>query len=529
MSHPGAPRGIVYLVGAGPGDPGLLTVRGRDLLATCDAIATDALANPAIVAAACLANPSVEVHDVGKRGGSGESASQEAINALLVRLGRAGKRVVRLKGGDPLVFGRGSEEAQALARAGVPFELVPGVTAGVAVPAYAGIPVTHRGVATSVTFVTGHENPDKPEAQTDWAALARSGGTIVLYMGVKTLPRIAAALVAGGRSPDTPAAAVQWGTHAQQRTVTATLATLADAIAEAGLGAPVITVIGDVVALREEIAWFDRLPLFGRRIVVTRASAQASGLRDALAAQGAEVLELPALRVEPLDHAPLMAALRRIGEYRWLVLTSQNAVALLWEALRAAGLDARALGGVRLACVGRATSDALLARGLAADVVPERFVAEAVLEALAARDDVRGARMLYVAAEGARAVLPDGLRALGARVDVVAAYRTVSGGAASDELRAALDAGRVDAVTFASASAVRGYVEAVGADRARRAPAISIGPVTTAAARAEGIEVAAEAATASIEALVETTVAVVTSGRRNGSTMASPILQGGRA
>jgi uroporphyrinogen III methyltransferase/synthase len=416
---------------------------------------------------------------------------------------------VRLKGGDPLVFGRGSEEAQALAAAGIPFELVPGVTAGVAAPAYAGIPVTHRGVATSVTFVTGHEDPAKPDTGTDWAALARSGGTIVLYMGVKTLPRIAEALVAGGMAPDTPAAAVQWGTHARQRTVTATVATLADAIARAGLGAPVITVIGPVVALREQIAWFDRLPLFGRRVVVTRASAQASGLRDALAVQGAEVLDLPALRVEPLDAAPLAAAVRRLADYDWIVLTSQNAVALLWEALRAAALDARALAGARIACVGAATREALLARGLAADVVPTRSVAEAVLDALAARSDVRGARVLYVAAQGARTVLPDGMRALGCTVDVVTAYRTVSDGAGAEELRAALARGDVDAVTFASASAVRGYVDAVGAELARRAPAVTIGPVTTEAARAAGIPLAAEAAVASIDALVATVVAAV--------------------
>jgi uroporphyrinogen III methyltransferase/synthase len=507
MAREGA-AGIVYLVGAGPGDPGLLTVRGQELLARCDAIAADALANPAIVAAARRANPGVEVHDVGKRGGSGDSASQAAINDLLVRLAREGRRVVRLKGGDPLVFGRGSEEAQALAAAGIAFEIVPGVTAGVAAPAYAGIPVTHRGVATSVTFVTGHEDPAKADTQTDWAALARSGGTIVLYMGVKTLPRIAGALIAGGMAPDTPAAAVQWGTRARQRTVVATLATLSDEIMQAGLGAPVITVIGPVVSLREEIAWFDRLPLFGRRVVVTRASAQASGLRDALAAQGAEVLELPALRVEPLDPAPLAAAVRRLADYEWVVLTSQNAVALLWEALRAAGLDARALAGLRVACVGAATSDALLARGLAADVVPARFVAEAVLDALAARADVRGARVLYVAAEGARAVLPDGMRALGCTVDVVAAYRTVPDGEGAEALQAALERGDVDAVTLASASAVRGYVDAVGVDLARRAPAVTIGPVTSDAARAASIPVAAQATTATIDALVAAVVAL---------------------
>jgi uroporphyrinogen III methyltransferase/synthase len=504
-----ASSGIVYLVGAGPGDPSLLTVRGRDLLASCDVIAADALANPAIVAAARLTNPAVEVLDVGKRGGSSESASQDAINALLVQLGRDGKRVVRLKGGDPLVFGRGSEEAQALAAAGVAFEFVPGVTAGIAAPAYAGIPVTHRGVATSVTFVTGHEDPSKPDTQTDWAALARAGGTIVLYMGVKSLPRIAAALTNGGLSPETPAAAVQWGTHARQRTVVATVATLADAIAREGLGAPVITIIGDVVALRDEIAWFDRKPLYGKRIVVTRASAQATGLRDALAELGADILELPALRIEPLDDAPLRSALGRLHEFGWVIFTSQNAVQISWDALFADGKDTRAFAQSRLACVGSATRDALRARGIAADVVPERYVAEGVLETMGTRGDVRGARVLYLCAEGARDVLPAGLRAIGCDVTVVPVYRSVATGTASDELRAAVSGGAA-AVIFASASAVRGYVDAVGQDSARRTAAVSIGPVTTDAIHAAGIPLGAEAAEASVAALVAATLRFVT-------------------
>jgi uroporphyrinogen III methyltransferase/synthase len=303
-------------------------------------------------------------------------------------------------------------------------------------------------------------------------------------------------------SPDTPAAAVQWGTYPRQRTVVATITTLADAAERQGLSAPVITVIGDVVSLRDRIAWFDRLPLFGRRVIVTRASAQATGLRDALAAAGADVLELPALRVEPLDAAPLEAALSRLEQYAWLVVTSQNAVAMVWDALRALGRDARALAQLRIACVGRSTADALLACGIAADVVPTRFVAEAVLEALASRSDVRSSRVLYLAAEGARDVLPAGLRALGCTVDVVSLYRTVADGSGADVLRDALARGAVDAVTFASASAVRGYVDAVGVELARRAPAVSIGPVTSDAVRAAGIPLAAEAEEASIPSLV---------------------------
>src|SRR6185437_9009517 len=289
------PHGIVFLVGAGPGDPGLLTLRGGELLVTCDAVVYDALANPALLALASVqdrAEP-IELHDVGKRGGASESARQQEINTLLVKLAGEGKRVVRLKGGDPFVFGRGSEEAQALAKAGVAFEVVPGVTAGIAAPAYAGIPVTHRGLSTSVTFVTGHEDPEKGEATVDWSALARAGGTIVLYMGVKTT----------------------------QRTVTATLSTLVDAIAAAKLSAPVITVIGPVATLRDEIAWFDRRPLFGKRIVVTRASAQAQSLTARLSAAGADVLEMPATRIEPADAATVRHAIDRLHEFDWLVLT----------------------------------------------------------------------------------------------------------------------------------------------------------------------------------------------------------------
>jgi uroporphyrinogen III methyltransferase/synthase len=503
--------GIVYLVGAGPGDPALLTVRGRDLLATCDIIATDALANPAIVATARLTNPHVEILAVGKRGGSSESASQDSINALLVELGRSGKRVVRLKGGDPLVFGRGSEEAQALAAAGVMFEIVPGVTAGIAAPAYAGIPVTHRGVATSVTFVTGHEDPSKPDTQTDWTALARAGGTIVLYMGVRSLPRITAALVSGGMSPDTPAAAVQWGTHARQRTVVATVATLTDAIAREGLGAPVITIIGHVVSLRDEITWFDRKPLFGKRVVVTRASAQATGLRDALSALGADIVEVPALRIERLDDAPLRAALGQLNQFQWVIFTSQNAVQIVWDTLLAGGQDTRAFAQCRFACVGSATRDALRSRGIEADIVPERYVAEGVLDAMGARDDVRGTRALYLAAEGARDVLPSGLRKMDCEVEVVHVYRSVSDGEGSDALRAALSAGGVSAVTFASASAVRGYVDAVGAEWARAVPGVSIGPITSDALRAAGIPIGVEASEASVIALADATARFVAS------------------
>ena len=498
--------GIVYLVGAGPGDPGLLTVRGRELLADCDAVVFDALANPALLPAPdASGRPSL--HDVGKRGGSAASARQEEISALLVALGREGKRVVRLKGGDPFVFGRGSEEAEALRDAGVPFEVVPGVTAGIAAPAYAGIPVTHRGVATSVTFVTGHEDPAQGEGRTDWGALARAGGTIVLYMGVKSLPRIAAALAAGGLSLDTPAAAVQWGTHPHQRTVVATLGTLAERAAAEGISAPVITVIGPVVELRERIAWLERRPLFGARIVVTRAASGpgAAGrisLAERLRALGASVLDAPATRLEALRVASLGNAMAALDRYDWIAYTSQVAVELTWEALRAAGLDARALAGRKLCAVGPATAEALLARGLVPDVVPERFVAEGLLEALGKRDDVRGARFLYVAAEGAREALPDGLAALGARVETIRVYRSAPDVEGARRAADALRAGEVDWVAYASAGAVKAFVDAVG-DAARMAPAACIGPITADAARAAGLTVNVESATSTTAALAD--------------------------
>ena len=495
--------GVVYLVGAGPGDPGLLTVRGRELLASCDTIVYDALINPILVDDAWIGRSSeAEKIFVGKRGGA-PSMEQEAITALLLQLAAAGKSVVRLKGGDPMVFGRGGEEAIALAAAGLAFEVVPGITAGVAAPAYAGIPVTHRGVSTSVTFITGHEDPGKDKDQTDWSALARAGGTLVLYMGVSRLAKIATALIAGGRSPGTPAAIIEWGTYPRQRTVTATLATLAERAAQEKVIAPSIAIVGDVVTLRCEMSWFDRRPLFGRTIVVTRAREQASQLRTALEVAGATVIEAPAIRIEPLDQAPLRAALGQLAMYKWLVVTSRNAVDLLWASLRELRLDARALATMKLCAVGPATADALLARGLAVDVIPDRYVAEGVIEKLRERGDVRGARVLFARAAGARELLPAALREMGAAVDEIEIYRAVPDLSGLGVLGHALDAGSVDLVTFTSASTVRHFVDALGPDRAHTVRGASIGPVTSDAARALGVPIVIEAAESTIASLVQ--------------------------
>lgn len=495
-------QGIVFLVGAGPGDPGLITVRGRKLIESADAIVYDALANRKLLPADARETGHPELFNVGKRSSDSRSVTQDEINELLVRLARAGKRVVRLKGGDPFVFGRGSEEAQALNDASVAFEVVPGVTAGIAAAAYAGIPVTHRGLSTSVTFVTGHDDPAKSTTQTNWNALAKVGGTIVLYMGVKTLPAIAAALIEGGMSPDIPAAAVQWGTHPKQRTVTATLATLADKATAAGVSAPVITVIGWPVILRNEINWFENRPLFGRRIVVTRATQQASALSDKLAELGADVLEMPATRIARLDLSPLREEITRLADYQWLIFTSQNAVSIFWEQLLGGGRDARSLAGLSIAAVGPATAGALLEHGLAVDVIPERFVAEGLLEKLAERDDVAGARVLYVTAEGAREVLADGLTEMEAEVKLIAAYRSIQDGAGAARLKRALESGTVSAVTFTSASSVRAYVDVVGEELTLKAPAASIGPRTTEAIETAGIELLCEATESTTDGLV---------------------------
>ena len=495
-------EGKVYLVGAGPGDPGLITVRGRQLIDSADVVVYDALANSALLPARARETGRPELYYVGKRGGARDSVSQEEINALLIKLGREGKRVVRLKGGDPFVFGRGSEEAQALNDASVPFEIVPGITAGIAAPAYAGIPVTHRGLSTSVTFVTGHEEPGKATSQTNWNALAQSGGTIVLYMGVKTLRSITDALIEGGMPPEIPAAAIQWGTDPRQRTVVATLETLAAKAEAENVSAPVITIIGWSVILRDELSWFEKRPLLGKRIVVTRATQQAPVLTEKLRELGADVVEMPATQVARLDLTPLRAAIDNLADYDWLVFTSQNAVSIFWEQLLGGGRDSRALANIKVAAVGPATAGTLLERGIAVDVIPERFVAEGLLDALRVRDDVSGARTLYVTAEGARETLPTGLRDLGAEVTVIEAYRSVPDGEGAEKLARTIEAGKVDLVTFTSASAVRGFVDAVGEDLALKVPAASIGPQTSDALRVAHIEVKHEAEESTIDGLI---------------------------
>jgi uroporphyrinogen III methyltransferase/synthase len=499
-----ARRGVVYLVGAGPGDPGLMTVRGAELVASADVILYDRLISQAALSGA---REDAELVYVGKRPGAPEIPQSE-IETTMVERARAGGSVVRLKGGDPFVFGRGGEEAETLAAAGVPFEVVPGVTAGVAAPAYAGIPVTHREDASAVAFVAGHEDPSKDGSSIDWDALARFRGTLVLYMSVKRLPDVAARLIAGGRSADEPAAAVERGTTPAQRTVAATLADLPDAVAAAGIAPPAVMLIGPVAARRETIGWLERRPLFGRRVVVTRARAQASGLAATLAALGADVIELPAIRVVPrIDSAEVSDAVGAIHSYALVCLTSPNGVRLLFDALEAAGLDARALANATVAAIGPGTARALAARGIRADVVPERSVAEALVESLEAVD-VTDRPVLVARAADARDVLPDALRERRAKVDVVALYETVAEEPDPEAVEAASSA---DYVTFTSSSTVRNFVAAIGGGFPERARVASIGPVTSEAAREAGLTVDVEAESHDLDGLVEALLADATS------------------
>jgi len=490
-----ARAGVVYLVGAGPGDPGLMTARSLELIATADAIYYDRLIPPGALAGA---REDAELVYVGKQPGV-PSVPQEEIGARLVEAGRAGRSVVRLKGGDPFVFGRGGEEGEALREAGVEFEVVPGVTAGVAATAYAGIPVTHRDDASAVAFVTGHEDPEKEESALNWEALARFPGTLVFYMGVKKLERNAAALIEAGRDADEPAAAIERGTWPGQRTVTATLGTIAEAVEREQIKAPALIVVGEVAERREQLEWLERRPLHGRRVVVTRARAQASGLAATLRGLGAEVVELPAIRIEPrIDSEEVQKVAGAVGVYDLICLTSPNGVRLLFEAMENAGLDARALAGVTVAAIGPGTARALAERGVLADIVPERFVAEGLIEALE-DEEVAGARVLVARAAEARDVLPDALRERGAEVDVVALYETVREEPGDDEVEAAQDA---DYVTFTSSSTVTNLTSALGDRFPANARIVSIGPITSETVRGAGLEVDVEAERHDIDGLL---------------------------
>ncbi|MEY2454156.1 MAG: uroporphyrinogen methyltransferase / synthase [Acidimicrobiaceae bacterium] len=488
----------VFLVGAGPGDPGLLTVRAAELLGWADVVVYDRLSAASLLD---LAPVDAERISVGKAPGRAEM-TQADINALLIERGKAGQRVVRLKGGDPFVFARGGEEAAALLEAGVAFEVVPGITSAIAVPAYAGIPVTLRHSSTSVTLVTGHEDPDVgAEGTVDWEAVARVGGTIVVLMGVARIGQIAARLMAGGRSADTPVASITWGTRPEQHTVRATLGTIGDIELEV----PATIVIGEVAA--QDLAWFERRPLFGKRVVVTRARDQASVLKARLLDHGAVVIELPTIVIDDPDDGgdALRRAAADVHAYDWVVLTSANGAERLISCLN----DARDLGGVKVAAIGPGTADVLARAGVRADLVPSHYVAEGLLDEFPEPPATGEGRVLLARAAVARDVLPDGLRASGWRVDEVDAYRTRPATPSDAVLDAAAEA---DIITFTSSSTVEHYVEMAGARR--RPPVVAcIGPVTAATARQHGLVVDIEAPVHSIDGLVDAIVDAVVEER----------------
>jgi uroporphyrinogen III methyltransferase/synthase len=480
----------VYLVGAGPGDPGLLTIRGAEVLKSADLVVHDRLADASLLE---LAPPPARRIDVGKAPGG--PVRQDEINDLLVREGRAGLTVVRLKGGDPFVFGRGGEEALALKAAGVPFEVVPGVTSAVAVPAYAGVPVTHRGISTSFTVVTGHSR-HAVDRETNWEALAAAGDTIVVLMGVAHRDVIAARLMAAGSAPDTPVLAVRWGTRPEQRSVRVRL----DQLAATPLEPPVTMVIGAVAGL--DLEWYERRPLFGRQVVVTRAQAQASALSARLRDLGARPIEVPTIRIDlPADGgAGLERAATELaqGRYDWVVFSSANAVLALLERLP----DARAFGQAGLAAMGPGTADALKDWRLVPDLVPERAIAEGLLEAFPDPPGP-GSRVLLPRAEEGRDVLPHGLTAAGWEVDAVVAYRTVRVPMTEvDRVTVAA----ADAVCFASASAVKGFLDAAGSLDVVPPVVVCIGPSTAAAAAAAGLAVTAVAEQHTIPGLIDALV-----------------------
>ena len=472
--------GKVYLVGAGPGDPGLITVKGAECLGRADVVLYDSLVNDRLLA---LAPPGAECVLVGKRHGR-TTVRQEEIERLLVEHARTGRMVVRLKGGDPFVFGRGGEEAEACRSAGVPFEVVPGVTSAVAVPAYAGIPLTHRDHASSVTIVTGRPGEGRDPATYDWAALAATGGTLVFLMAMLRAAELTSQLIGAGMDPETPAAAVRWGTTPRQQTVHGTLADIAKRAEAKELRPPVVMVVGGVAGLADRIGWYESLPLFGRRIVVTRARPQADALARRLEALGGEAVAYPVIEiVGPADAGAVERAFTTAGTYDWLLLTSPNGAQRFFEGYLAAGRDIRTLAGVRIAAIGAATAEVIERTGVRVAATPREYRAEGLIEVLGA---VRGSRVLIARAERAREILPDELRRRGATVDVVALYRTVvpSSTPPFESL------GDVDMVTFTSSSTVENFDRlAQGRGRAilERSAVAAIGPITSATLEQIGI------------------------------------------
>jgi uroporphyrinogen III methyltransferase/synthase len=499
--------GKVYLVGAGPGDPQLLTLRGKRCLEQADVVVYDYLANPVLLD---HAPERAERIYVGRRD-RGAYQDQHEVNHLLIGKAREGHVVVRLKGGDPFVFGRGGEEAEAVAEAGIPFEVVPGVTSAVAVPAYAGIPVTHRTLASTVAFVTGHEDPTKGTSSMEWPRLASADGTLVFLMGMKNLPAIVERLTKDGKSLETPVALIRWGTRSHQRTVVGTLQDIVEKAEQAQMEPPTIIVVGQVVQLRDQLNWYETRPLFGKRILVTRAREQAGELSTLLAEYGAEPVEYPVIQIVPPESwRELDDALADVSRYHWLVFTSVNGIRPFMERLKHRGQDARALSGLRIGCIGPRTAEELARYGLNADLIPAQFQAEGLIAAMTGAG-VSGQRVLIARAAVAREILPDQLRAAGAEVHVVTVYRTIRPLGEVKRLKDQLAGRDLHVMTFASSSTVRNFCALFeNRDETRKLTAgvavACIGPITAQTAQEEGLPVTIMAKDNTIPALVDAIV-----------------------
>lgn len=493
-------KGCVYLVGAGPGDPKLLTIKGAECIAKADVLIYDRLASPRLLS---LAGPDCEMIYVGKSPDR-HTLRQDEINQLLVQKSLAGKVVTRLKGGDPFVFGRGGEEAEALLAAGIPFEIVPGVTSAIAAPAYAGIPVTHRELTSSFAVITGHEEPGKNDSAIAWEHLVPAHGTLIFLMGMENLPLIAERLIQHGKDPVTPVGIIQWGTRPEQRTLVGRLDTIASLVQEQGFTNPATIIVGEVVSLREKLQWFEKKPLFGSRIVVTRARNQASALAQAIEELGGEPWEFPAIEIsEPSDPELLAGAIQDLRRFKWLIFTSANGVERFLRGLKDSGKDIRDLSGMEIVAVGPQTQAALEQRGLCVSFIPEEYRAEGLAERLIGRI-LPGESVLLARAEEARDVLPQCLRTLGAEVWDVPVYKTVSGSADKGLLKSMLEDKQIQAVTFTSSSTVRNFCRLIDnqAELLDGVKLFSIGPLTSATARELGLPIYKEAARSTIEGLV---------------------------
>jgi uroporphyrinogen III methyltransferase/synthase len=496
-------NGKIFLIGAGPGDPGLITLKAMECIKNADVVVYDYLASPALLE---YANDNAEIIYVGKKGGD-HTLSQDGINDLLINKAKQGLNVARLKGGDPFIFGRGGEEAELISDNNIPFEIIPGVTSAIAAPAYAGIPLTHREHASSVSIITGHEDPTKKDSSIEWRSFAQSSSTLVFLMGVKNLPGIVENLQKHGKDPKTPVALVRWGTTSRHKTVTGILENIVDKVKQAGLKSPSIIIIGSVVTLKDKLNWFENLPLLGKKIVVTRARAQASDLIALLRKYGAECIEIPTIKINPSkDIQPLIESIDRIDSYDWVIFTSVNGVKFFFDTLYAQNKDVRVLGHLKFACIGPVTKEKLKEYGIVSDVLPETYRAESVVKAFSDKN-IKDKNILIPRAKEARKILPEELKKMGANIEEVTAYETTLVNDNQKNLVAMLENNDIDIVTFTSSSTVKNFAELIPSDKFKKLikniTCACIGPITEKTADSLGFSTDIAATEYTIAGLVD--------------------------